>query len=378
MRPILWGDGTKWDDPNARWGSPSYVLEPGDPGYVPPSPPPPLPIQPKPRIMSSNATPQNRIILLSLAHRIHAGQVAHGVSVGLHHHTAAIMDTKIKALEGDPAATAGTPARSGSQLVFKNAGDATGEAQSALADLSDGPVKTWLEGYKKVLQGLHGSKASSAWEAAGFPAGTTAVPRQHDLRDALLNAASAYLSLHPAHEASLPQLSGPALAITSAEATALHNAMQAAKTLIDTRQSAQAAAKLARDADVEALYQEVSGTIGELGDLLSVTDPRWELFGLNIPANPTAPLGVASLTLTEAGAGRLLAQWPYAVRAEYYRLFLKRVGIDEEAVNIADPKDLGYTLKDLAPGTTVEVHVVPMNDAGAGPASPTVTAVVPG
>jgi len=66
------------------------------------------------------------------------------------------------------------------------------------------------------------------------------------------------------------------------------------------------------------------------------------------------------------------------VRAEYYRLFLKRVGIDEEAVNIADPKDLGYTLKDLAPGTTVEVHVVPMNEAGAGPASPTVTAAVPG
>lgn len=327
--------------------------------------------------MSSNATPANRIILLSLAHRIHAGQVAHEVTVGLHHHTAAVMDPKIKALEGDAAAAPGSPARSGSQLVFKNAEDATGAAQSALAVLSDGDVKTWLAGYQKVLQGLHGKRSNSGWVAAGFPQGTTSVPRQHDLRDALLNAASAYLSLHPTHEASLPQLGGPALAITSAEATSLHNAMQAAKALIDARQGAQAAAKLVRDADVEALYQEVSATINELGDLLSVTDPRWELFGLNIPANPTVPLGVGSLTLSGAGTGRLLAQWPYAVRAEYYRLFLKRVGVDEEAVNIADPKDLAFTLKDLTPGTTVEVYVVPMNGAGAGAASPTVTGVVP-
>ena len=27
-----------FDNPNLRWGSPSYLLEPGDPGYVPVSP----------------------------------------------------------------------------------------------------------------------------------------------------------------------------------------------------------------------------------------------------------------------------------------------------------------------------------------------------
>ena len=35
MRPIKYGDGTRYGDKNARWGSPfSYVLQPGDPGYV--------------------------------------------------------------------------------------------------------------------------------------------------------------------------------------------------------------------------------------------------------------------------------------------------------------------------------------------------------
>jgi hypothetical protein len=38
MKPITWNSGYKWNDPNLRWGSPSYVLEPGDPGYVDPNP----------------------------------------------------------------------------------------------------------------------------------------------------------------------------------------------------------------------------------------------------------------------------------------------------------------------------------------------------
>ncbi len=36
MKTLRWDDGHKWDDKNSRWGDPSYVLEPGDPGYVPP------------------------------------------------------------------------------------------------------------------------------------------------------------------------------------------------------------------------------------------------------------------------------------------------------------------------------------------------------
>src|SRR3954463_12537693 len=34
MRTLGWDSGVTWGDPNARWGSPSYLLEPGDPGYV--------------------------------------------------------------------------------------------------------------------------------------------------------------------------------------------------------------------------------------------------------------------------------------------------------------------------------------------------------
>ena len=38
MRPASFDSGLCFDDPNVRWGAPGYVLEPGDPGYVPPIP----------------------------------------------------------------------------------------------------------------------------------------------------------------------------------------------------------------------------------------------------------------------------------------------------------------------------------------------------
>ena len=36
MRTIRYGDGTRFGDLNAHWGSPSYVLQPGDPGFIAP------------------------------------------------------------------------------------------------------------------------------------------------------------------------------------------------------------------------------------------------------------------------------------------------------------------------------------------------------
>lgn len=38
MKTAYWDSGLCWDDPNLRWGNPSYLLEPGDPGYVDPAP----------------------------------------------------------------------------------------------------------------------------------------------------------------------------------------------------------------------------------------------------------------------------------------------------------------------------------------------------
>ena len=379
MRTLSWDDGTLFfDDPNAYWGDPSYVLEPGDPGYVVPAPPPGTQSASTKgkHSMSSNATPANRAILTALARSIYAGQLTHAASVGLLHHLAPGMKAATEKLEGDPAAAPGSAANKGGQLLYRDCVDMTGDAETALKDFSDGAVKTWLDGYRTILQGIHGKKADDGWVAAGFVPGSTSVPRTHAERQTLLGAARAYLAAHPTYEASLPQPVGTPLAITAAQALGWQTQMQTARTLVDTRTAEQATCKAVRDGDVDALFAEVSATIIELRGLLQDNDPRWEIFGLNVPANPSAPLGVSTLTVTAAGAGRELVAWSYAARADYYRLYLKRVGTDAQALNVADPRDLEHTLKNLTPGTTIEVYVVPTNGGGGGAASPTVSKVV--
>jgi hypothetical protein len=52
MRTLYWDSHDRdavWGNPNLRWGDPSYILEPGDPGYVPWSPPGSPQPKPKPK-----------------------------------------------------------------------------------------------------------------------------------------------------------------------------------------------------------------------------------------------------------------------------------------------------------------------------------------
>jgi hypothetical protein len=334
-------------------------------------------IKPKhPNMSASNETPRNPKVLLGLAQDFADGMTQLQGVIGLHHHRDTTLRPAIAKLEGDPAAPVGSNANKGSQLVYKDCVDATGDAVSAMKALSDGAVKTFLAGYRKVMEGIHGRTFNAGWAAAGFTNNSTAVPAGHDGRFALLMAARSYLVAHPNYEASLPQPNGPALAITAAAALALHTQFSDARQLINSRQGEQENCKLMRDADVEALYDEVSGGIAEVRDLLTADDPRWETLGLNIPANPNPPEPVASLTLTAAGTGRELAEWPHARRATYYRVFIQVQGVDADFRFVDRTEDLDFILKDLTPGATIAVHIVAANEGGEAPPSPAVTKVV--
>lgn len=53
------GSPFTWDDPNLRWGDPSYYLEPGDPGFVPYDTPPAAPPVKRKKPFRRKAKPQN-------------------------------------------------------------------------------------------------------------------------------------------------------------------------------------------------------------------------------------------------------------------------------------------------------------------------------
>gem|GEM_PF-6786057 len=77
-----------------------------------------------------------------------------------------------------------------------------------------------------------------------------------------------------------------------------------------------------------------------------------------------------------AGGGGIGVEWPYARRANRYRVFLKRIGTDDEFINVDDAEDLNLLLKDLTPGTTIEVYVVAAVANKYAPPSPIVSKVV--
>ncbi len=74
MKPVTWDSGVSWDDPNLRWGDPSYLLEPGDTGYVNTAPATPGGGSAKKKgTKTMNETPENQKVLLALAKKMRAG-----------------------------------------------------------------------------------------------------------------------------------------------------------------------------------------------------------------------------------------------------------------------------------------------------------------
>jgi hypothetical protein len=119
----------------------------------------------------------------------------------------------------------------------------------------------------------------------------------------------------------------------------------------------------------------VRGLIDELGQLIADDDSRYEAFGLNIPAHPSAPESIASLTAVAQGGGKAHTSWPYATRMTGTRIMGKHIGVDDEPHSLGTADGLEKTLTGLAPGTW-ELSVISYNDGGDAAPSPTFTLVI--
>ena len=305
--------------------------------------------------MSSNATPDNNDILRALADRIADGCHTHEGPIGIKQNTEAVIRAAITGL-----------AQSELQVGLKKS--ALSDAFAALATEDAAGLKVLTDCKLRLAQKL-GQRWSPAWEPTGFPGQSTAVPMTMDERFTLLDSLKDYFTAVPANE-SVDM--GATAAICLAAWTALSNARQA----VANAESAQTTAFANRTTAEGALRKRVRGLINELEGLISDDDARWEDFGLNIPANPSAPESVASVTLAPASANRLEVSWPYAVRALRYIIEIFIVGVDTEWRNGGKSKDLITILKGFTAGQTVKVRVVAANDGGNAAPCPEAQAVI--
>ncbi len=305
--------------------------------------------------MSSNPTPDNNDILRALADRIADGCNTHETAIGIKQNTEAAIRAALAVLDAAQY-----------QLGQKRAAVDAGYGAMQAADVAG---QTTVTNCKLRLRQKLGERWSAAWEPTGFPHQSTAVPGTQDERFTLLKKLNTYFTNVPANESA-------DMGATAALCLAAWDALSNARQSVADAEAAETGAASAHAAAAEALRKRVRGLINELGGLIEDDDPRYEAFGLNIPANPSAPEPVSGVTLAPLGNGRFSASWPYATRAVRFRVETLVMGTDTEWQNKGSFRDLEAILKNFAAGQTVKVRIVAGNDGGDAAPSPEGSVVV--
>lgn len=251
--------------------------------------------------------------------------------------------------------------------------DASGEQPDATKALqiADSNGKAFIGAVIKVLSISLGSDWSDAWMATGLPNNTVGIPTTQDARFTALGSLKAYFTAHPEMEVSTPKVT-----VTAARAGTLHQAISAAREGVGKAMKKTADKKQLREPAEAQFRKRYRQVIGELEGLLEEDDPRWYQFGLNRPADPATPGVPFNVTATPLGNGRVLAQLDISRRANSHNFYKKIVGTDAEPVKVINTGGTQHTIEGLPVGSTVEITVTGVNDAGEGQPSEPVTVVV--
>ncbi|MCG3150142.1 MAG: hypothetical protein PCFJNLEI_03620 [Verrucomicrobiae bacterium] len=355
MRVIRWDDGTRWDDPNARWGDPSYLLEPGDPGYIAPTP-----TKPKKKgrkHMASNPTPDAIDELIAAGEDMYDGLNQHAVAIGIKQNDPAGFRTKLDALIT-------------TQALFKAAESAQTGPYTQLRT-ADSNAKGFIAAAVKVLAISLGGQWSDAWIATGLPDNKVGVPSTQDKRFAALGGLKAFFTANPDMEVTTAKIT-----VTAALATTRYEAFSDARQAVGNALTATATAFQPREAALDKFRAAYRSTINEIGDVLEDDDPKWYDFGLVRPIDGDQPGIPMNVVATALGGGKVLVQCVGARRANSFNYYRKIVGTDPDPVKVTNDISKTLVIDALPVGATVEATMTAVNEAGEGHASSPVSVVV--
>jgi hypothetical protein len=305
--------------------------------------------------MASNRLPDKLDLLFALGEDMADGLTQHETPVGVKQNTEAVIRAALTA------ARAAETTYGECKVLKKTANTAVTTADAA--------GKVFITNARKRLSKFFGEAASTEWESAGWPPGTTAVPSTQDGRFDLLASLKAYFTAHPAHASA-------DMEVTAALADAAHTAVSTARATLGQKITESGQAKVTRDNAEKNLRIRMNGLVTELETLLAPDDPLWHAFGLNRPADEETP---EAPTFTTALAGpnhSLLVDWDDSLRAARWRVWIKVIGVDNDFRAVLTVTESDATIPNLTTGTTVEVRVTSVNDAGESAPGPVASAVI--
>ena len=221
---------------------------------------------------------------------------------------------------------------------------------------------------RDILKQYLGTEYNSQWDMLGLPEGSIVVPKSpDDLFPAVLG--------FKAHFVAFPERENIPLQITAVKMQALYDDLIAAQAAVLTGEESVQQLKAIRDDKADRLFKRLRATIEELNLLIGPLDPRWNTFGFNMPGADETPDTPEDLVATLIGPTAVALKWSGAARAEYYRVFKKVQGVDEDFVAVGSPADLDFTIEGLPANATIEIQITAINNGGESARSSSVTVV---
>jgi len=243
------------------------------------------------------------------------------------------------------------------------------EAKENAVTLARSNARGGLTAARDRLKQIFGSGPGDAWQAAGWPNDSVAVPSTSEKILPLLMSVKLYLTANAANEVA-------ALGVTATNMQTLHTALSNAVAARNLHKDTRTAALGLRNTAIEKLRTRLRGLIGELEQLLDPMSPHWLTFGLKRPGAPDSPDAVTGTQAIPMGTAKLRVKCNPAARAEYYQIWIQIVGTDPELHLVESPTEPDKILENLPVGATVKAQMRAVNETGPGPFGAEVQAVI--
>ena len=161
--------------------------------------------------------------------------------------------------------------------------------------------------------------------------------------------------------------------LTATQAQALYDQLNAAANDVAVKRAQNQILKGLRDDASTQMQKRVRDVIRELEMKLDPLDPRWVAFGFNIPGAQATPDVPENLLAILIGPTAAALKWDASARADYYRVWKKVHGTNDDYVAAGSPADLDFTLENLPAGSTIDIVVTAVNSGGESAVSQVVT-----
>jgi hypothetical protein len=212
---------------------------------------------------------------------------------------------------------------------------------------------------KELLKPHLGSQYSEAWDVTGL-VGSLAIPSSPDELNPLMQSMKSFFTANPALEVA-------PINITAMQAGKIAGDIGMAQVAIGLQQTAVDEAMKVRDQKATKMRRRLRCLADELLILLDPLDSRWLSFGFPKPGASETPDVPENLRVTLIGNTAAALKWNAAPRAEYYRVWKRVVGVDEELVAVGSPADVDFTIEELPSNAEIEIAVSAVNNGGESP-----------